>query len=114
MGGCVTGETRRHGRRISVTYPVTISKSHKMSIWLIWNEVGATIPAAILLGFMDVTRVDPDWLLTDQGERYLGRGTADSCHPDYFKTFATIRRTDDTWVGISRHALSFRSWPEFF
>jgi hypothetical protein len=36
--------------------------------WLIY-EAGATIPAAILLGFLDLTDVDPEWLRTGEGGR---------------------------------------------
>jgi hypothetical protein len=42
-------------------------------------EAGVVMPAHILLVFLEVTGVDPRWLLTGQGERYLrpvcdGRG----------------------------------------
>lgn len=35
-------------------------------------EAGCTIPASVLLEFIDRTRAHPRWLLTGEGERYLG------------------------------------------
>ena len=34
-------------------------------------EMGCTIPAHVILQFIEVTRVDPHWLLTGDGRRYL-------------------------------------------
>ena len=34
-------------------------------------ETGCTIPAQTLLRFIEVTQVDPHWLLTGEGERYM-------------------------------------------
>ena len=36
-------------------------------------ESGVTIPACILLKFIEVTGVAPHWLSTGEGERYLAR-----------------------------------------
>jgi hypothetical protein len=36
-------------------------------------EVGVTIPATVILGFILVCGVNPRWLLTGEGERYLER-----------------------------------------
>jgi hypothetical protein len=33
-------------------------------------EAGVTIPATVLLGFIEITGADPHWLLTGMGERY--------------------------------------------
>lgn len=33
-------------------------------------EAGVTIPAQVILGFIEATGVDPLWLLTGHGERY--------------------------------------------
>jgi hypothetical protein len=36
-----------------------------------WNyEAGVTMPAEILLAFIEATGVRPHWLLTGEGERY--------------------------------------------
>jgi hypothetical protein len=34
-------------------------------------ESGCTIPAHVILQFIEITRVDPHWLLTGEGERFL-------------------------------------------
>jgi hypothetical protein len=34
-------------------------------------EMGCTIPAHVILQFLELTRVDPHWLLTGEGARYL-------------------------------------------
>lgn len=34
-------------------------------------EAGCTIPAQVILRFIEVTRADPHWLLTGEGEKYL-------------------------------------------
>jgi hypothetical protein len=39
--------------------------------WLNYEE-GVTIPAHIILRFIEVTRVDPVWLLRGTGRRYRG------------------------------------------
>jgi hypothetical protein len=36
-------------------------------------ENGCTIPAQTLLRFIEVTRVNAHWLLTGEGDRYLGQ-----------------------------------------
>lgn len=36
-------------------------------------ESGVTIPACVLLKFIGLTGVEPHWLLTGKGERYLAR-----------------------------------------
>ena len=36
-------------------------------------EAGVTMPAEVLLRFIEVTGADPHWLLTGQGERYISR-----------------------------------------
>ncbi len=36
-------------------------------------EDGVTIPACVLLKFIGLTGVEPHWLLTGEGERYLTR-----------------------------------------
>lgn len=33
-------------------------------------EAGVTLPASVLLRFIDLTGADPHWLLTGQGPRY--------------------------------------------
>src|SRR5690242_10276112 len=33
-------------------------------------EIGVTVPAEVLLRFLDVTGADPRWLLTGEGERF--------------------------------------------
>jgi hypothetical protein len=38
--------------------------------WLNY-EAGCTIPAQVILDFIEVTRVHPHWLLTGEGEKYL-------------------------------------------
>lgn len=36
-----------------------------------WNyEAGCTLPATVLLEFIELTGVQPHWLLTGQGERF--------------------------------------------
>lgn len=37
-------------------------------------ESGCTIPAPVILRFIEVTDADPHWLFTGEGERYLTRG----------------------------------------
>jgi hypothetical protein len=49
-------------------------------------EAGVVMPAHILLRFLELTGVDPHWLLTGEGERYLrnvsvGRGQSGSGGP---------------------------------
>ncbi len=39
-------------------------------------ESGVIIPAPVILGFIELTRADPHWLLTGQGERYTLRRAA--------------------------------------
>jgi hypothetical protein len=41
-------------------------------------ETGVTIPATVILGFIEVTGAHPKWLLTGEGERYLPRPTLES------------------------------------
>ena len=36
-------------------------------------ETGVVMPAHILLGFIEITGVNPRWLLTGEGDRYLRR-----------------------------------------
>ncbi len=36
-------------------------------------ERGVTIPSFVILRFIEVTDVEPHWLLTGKGERYRGR-----------------------------------------
>jgi hypothetical protein len=36
-------------------------------------ETGRTIPALVILRFMEVTDANPHWLSTGQGDKYLGR-----------------------------------------
>jgi hypothetical protein len=36
-------------------------------------EQGITIPASIILHFIEITGVEPHWLLTAEGERYRAR-----------------------------------------
>jgi hypothetical protein len=36
-------------------------------------EAGVTIPAGIVLAFLVATGASPMWLLTGEGEQYLGR-----------------------------------------
>jgi hypothetical protein len=36
-------------------------------------EMGVTIPAEILLAFIEVTRAHPDWLLSSRGDKYIDR-----------------------------------------
>jgi hypothetical protein len=36
-------------------------------------EGGVIIPAAVILGFIELTRADPHWLLTGEGERFMAR-----------------------------------------
>ncbi len=39
-----------------------------------WNyEAGCTLPATVLLEFIERTRAHPHWLLTGEGPQYLGR-----------------------------------------
>jgi hypothetical protein len=35
-----------------------------------WPNYGVTIPARILLQFIEITGVEPRWLLTGEGARY--------------------------------------------
>ena len=37
-------------------------------------ETGCTIPAAVILRFIELTEAHPHWLLTGQGEKYLPDG----------------------------------------
>lgn len=37
-------------------------------------EGGCTIPAEVMLRFIELTGADPHWLLTGDGKKYLGRG----------------------------------------
>lgn len=37
-------------------------------------EGGCTIPAEVILRFIESTGADPHWLLTGEGEKYVGRG----------------------------------------
>jgi hypothetical protein len=36
-------------------------------------EAGATIPAVVLLGLIELTDAEPHWLLSGEGQRYRGR-----------------------------------------
>jgi hypothetical protein len=36
-------------------------------------EAGCTIPAQVILRFIESTRAHPHWLLTGEGEKYLSR-----------------------------------------
>jgi hypothetical protein len=36
-------------------------------------EAGVTIPATVILGFIEMTSADPRWLFTGEGERYMAR-----------------------------------------
>jgi len=38
--------------------------------WLHYED-GCTIPAQVILGFIELTAADPHWLLTGEGERYM-------------------------------------------
>ena len=40
--------------------------------WVNYEE-GVTIPAEILLLFIELTHADPHWLLTGEGDRYSSR-----------------------------------------
>jgi hypothetical protein len=40
-------------------------------------EHGVIIPAEVILKLIDLTGVNPSWLLTGQEPKYLGRGSAD-------------------------------------
>lgn len=40
-------------------------------------EAGCTIPAQVILKFIEVTRSDPHWLLSGEGERFLVSGLLD-------------------------------------
>jgi hypothetical protein len=40
--------------------------------WMNYEE-GVTIPAEILLGFVEITGVHPHWLLTGKGDKYAAR-----------------------------------------
>lgn len=44
--------------------------------WLNY-EKGCTIPAPSILRFIELTSVNPHWLLTGRGEKYLGSCTID-------------------------------------
>ena len=37
-------------------------------------ETGVTIPAPVILGFIEFVTASPRWLLTGEGDRYLERG----------------------------------------
>jgi hypothetical protein len=39
-------------------------------------EAGCTIPAPIILQFIELTRAHPHWLLRGEGSKYLGRDEA--------------------------------------
>jgi hypothetical protein len=41
--------------------------------WLNY-EAGCTIPAQVILRFIEKTRAHPHWLLTGQGDKYLPHG----------------------------------------
>jgi hypothetical protein len=41
------------------------------------NYERVTMPAHILLKFLDITGSDPNWLLTGEGERFLARSAGD-------------------------------------
>jgi hypothetical protein len=41
--------------------------------WLNY-EAGVTVPATVVLRFVDLTGAHPYWLLTGEGPRYLGEG----------------------------------------
>jgi hypothetical protein len=43
-------------------------------------EAGVTIPAPVLLRFIDVTGVSPRWLLTGQGPKYTARDVGADDH----------------------------------
>jgi hypothetical protein len=36
-------------------------------------EAGCTIPAQVILRFIEITRADPHWLLSGEGDRFAGR-----------------------------------------
>ena len=36
-------------------------------------ERGVTIPAVVILKLIDATKVNPGWLLTGEGEKYIDR-----------------------------------------
>jgi hypothetical protein len=44
-------------------------------------EIGVTVPAEILLRFLEVTAVEPHWLLTGEGAKYRVTATSDSPQP---------------------------------
>src|SRR3954452_6352246 len=57
-----------------------------------WNyEAGATIPAPVILRFIEVTGANPGWLLKGEGEKYADRprDASQSVHPPRSRT--TIR-----------------------
>jgi hypothetical protein len=41
-------------------------------------EAGVTIPAVVILRFIEVCGIDPDWLLLGRGRKYASRGRAGS------------------------------------
>jgi hypothetical protein len=46
--------------------------------WLNY-ESGVTIPGTVLLSFIELTSVEPRWLLTGQGPRYRGQSDDPDC-----------------------------------
>jgi hypothetical protein len=40
-------------------------------------EAGVTIPATVILQFIEISRANPGWLLTGEGERYRDRDRTD-------------------------------------
>ncbi|HEV3122541.1 MAG TPA: helix-turn-helix transcriptional regulator [Isosphaeraceae bacterium] len=51
-------------------------------------EAGVMMPAEIMLRFIALTNVNPEWLLTGNGERYLTGGPRDlasDAPPDEYK-----------------------------
>lgn len=40
--------------------------------WMNYED-GCTIPAPVILRFIELTRADPHWLLTGEGQKYLIR-----------------------------------------
>lgn len=45
-------------------------------------EIGVTVPAAVLLRFLEMTGVEPHWLLTGEGPRYRAAPPAAEPQPE--------------------------------
>jgi hypothetical protein len=57
-------------------------------------ESGESMPGVVLLRFIDIARVEPQWLLSGQGQRYRVSPKAGHCPWNCLETGQRVRRLD--------------------